>query len=266
MTVTHKLIGGSMQMVACQLAQGQSVFCEPGKFLWKTTNVDVRTTLGAPSGDGGGRPQSAASSLLGLAKNVGKRMLAGESLAVQVYSATRDAGLVAFAGVLPGQIRALELDGTTQWLAQKDAFVAAESTIDFDIAFSGGKTGRWGGEGFILEKLGGTGTVFIAGAGDFVDLNPADYGGRIQVDTGCIVAFESSVKYGVERVGGLDMQGVMNMALGGEGVHLATLEGDGRVIIQSMTTAGIAQALMKNVGPDEDRKGFTGGLFSGSMD
>ena len=201
-----------------------------------------------------------------MAKNVGKRMLAGESPAVQVYTAGGTSGLVAFAGVLPGQIRALELDGSTQWLAQKDAFVAAESTVDFDIAFSGSKTGRWGGEGFILEKLGGTGTAFIAGGGDFVDLDPADYGGKIQVDTGCIVAFESTVRYGVERAGGLDMQGAMNMAFGGEGVHLATLEGAGRVIIQSMTIAGFAQALVKNVGSGEDRKGFTGGLFSGSMD
>src|SRR5688500_3997371 len=120
---------------------------------------------------------------------MGKRALAGESLAVQVFQATGGSGLVAFAGTLPGQMKVLELDGTRTWFAEKDAFVCAESTVDFDIAFSGFKAGRKGGEGFILEKLSGNGTLVIAGAGNFIELNPATYGGKIQVDTGCVVAF-----------------------------------------------------------------------------
>lgn len=264
MTIAHKLVGNSMQMVACQLAPGQSVYCEPGKFLWKTANVGVRTTLGSAHGDEPGA--STTASLFNLAKNVGKRVLSGEGIAIQVYTAESGSGLAAFAGVLPGQIRALELDGTTRWLAEKDAFVGAESTIDLDIAFSGLKSGWRGGEGFILEKLSGTGTVFIAGAGNFIELNPADYGGKIQVDTGCIVAFEDTVRYGVERAGQMNMQGLMTMALGGEGVSLATLEGDGKVIIQSMTINGLARALLKNAGSGDDREGPMGGLFSGSVD
>ena len=90
---------------------------------------------------------------------MGKRALAGESLAFQWFRASGQSGLVAFAGVLPGQVRVIELDGTGGWFAEKDAFVAAESTVDFDIAFQGWKTGRKGGEGFVLEKFTGTGTL-----------------------------------------------------------------------------------------------------------
>ena len=67
--------------------------------------------------------------------------LAGESLAFQYYRAEGGSGLVSFAGVLPGEMRALELDGTRGWMAEKDAFVAAEASVDFDIAFSGLRTG-----------------------------------------------------------------------------------------------------------------------------
>jgi uncharacterized protein (AIM24 family) len=271
MTIQHKLVGDAMQMVVCQLEADQAVYCEAGKFLWKTTNISVETRLSKPSDDrepagagvgaaGGGLLRKA----LGTATEISKRALAGESLAFQWFRAN-GSGLVAFAGVLPGQMRALELDGSSSWFAEKDAFVCAESTVDFDIAFQGWKAGRKGGEGFVLEKFSGTGTVVIAGAGNFIELNPARYGGKIQVDTGCVVAFQESIRYAVERIGGLSAQTAMTAIFGGEGLNLATLEGDGQVILQSMTYDGMANALRSRLGGD-DRKGLTGGLFGGGND
>jgi uncharacterized protein (AIM24 family) len=69
----------------------------------------------------------------------------------------------------------------------------------------------------------------------------------LKVDTGCIVAFEEGVRYDITRVGGLNMQGLMTMAFGHEGMNLATLSGSGRVILQSMTIEGLATALRKNL-------------------
>jgi uncharacterized protein (TIGR00266 family) len=262
--INHKLVGNAMQMAVCQLAPGQSVYCEAGKFLWKTTNVTMETRLTKPSS--GVPKQGGGGGFLGKALDVGKRMLVGESLAFQYFTAVGGSGLVTFAGTLPGEMRALELDGTRGWLAEKDAFVAAETTVDLDVAFTGLRTGWRGGEGFFLEKLTGTGTVLVAGAGNFVELNPAKYGGRIQVDTGCVVAFQDSITYGVERVGALNTQGVMNAVLGGEGLSLATLEGDGQVILQSMTIDGLARSLRKNMGIGDDKQGVLGGILSGSSD
>ena len=254
-----------MQMAVCQLSPEQTMYCEAGKFLWKTTNVSMETRLSRSSAaqqqQGGGFLQKA----LATATEVGKRVLAGESLAVQYYRSVGGGGVVAFAGVVPGEMRAIELDGTRGWLAEKDAFVAAEGTVDFDIAFQGWKTGRKGGEGFVLEKFSGTGTLLIAGAGNFIELNPAKYGGKIQVDTGCVVAFEDTITYGVERVGALNAQGVMNAVFGGEGLSLATLEGDGNVLIQSMTLDGMANAISRRIGGN-DRQGLTGGIFGGGND
>lgn len=265
MAIAHKLVGNAMQMAVCQVTEGQTVYCEAGKFLWKTTNVAVETRFTKPAGNQAGAP-AAAGGFLQKAMDVGKRVVAGESLAFQYYTPVGGSGLVTFAGVLPGEMRAIELDGTRGWYAEKDAFVAAESTVDFDISFAGWKTGRKGGEGFVLEKFTGSGTLLVAGSGNFIDLNPAKYGGKIQVDTGCVVAFEDTISYGVERVGALNAKTAMTAMFGGEGLHLATLEGDGQVILQSMTIAGLAKALEKNMGFGDDRKGPLGGLLSGSTE
>ena len=270
MAIQHKSQGESMQMVVCQLGAGESVYAEAGKFLWKTTNVGIETRLtkgdpGGAAGNGGGAGgKGLLKKAMNVATEVGKRALAGESLAFQHFKANGQ-GIVAFAGVLPGQMRALELDGSGGWYAEKDAFVCAESSVDFDIAFQGWKSGRKGGEGFVLEKFTGTGTLVIAGAGNFIELNPAKFGGKLQVDTGCVVAFQDTITYGVERVGGLNMQTAMTAMFGGEGLSLATLEGDGQVILQSMTYDGIANALSKRLGGD-DRRGLTGGLLGGGND
>ncbi len=57
----------------------------------------------------------------------------------------------------------------------------------------------------------------------------------------------------------------MTALFGGEGLSLATLEGEGKVILQSMTYDGIANAIAKRLGGD-DRRGLTGGLFGGGND
>jgi uncharacterized protein (AIM24 family) len=262
MTISSKIIGNAMQMAVCQLGEGQTLYAEAGKFLWKTVNVGIETKINSP-GQGG---QGAQGGFLSAALGAGKRMLAGESLAFQYFTSSGGSGLVSLAGTLPGEMRALELDGTRGWFAEKDAFVAAESTVNFDIAFSGFRTGRRGGEGFILEKFTGSGTLLIAGAGNFIDLNPAKYGGKIQVHTGCLVAFEDTVQYGVERIGALNAQTIMSGLFGGNGFSMATLEGDGQVILQSMTMESLAHAIVKNahLGHDEKASNPLGSLFGGT--
>ena len=273
--VQHKLVGNAMQMAVCQLGPGETLYSEAGKFLWKTVNVSMETRLSKPSNPsqpGSSGQQSAGGGMfakaLSVGMDVGKRVLAGESLAFQYFTAVGGNGLITFAGTIPGEMKVIELDGTRGWYAEKDAFIAAEASVNFDIAFSGFKTGRKGGEGFILEKFTGNGMLIIGGAGNFIELNPAKYGGKIQVDAGCLVAFEDTIKYGVERIGGLNAQGAMNALFGGEGLNLATLEGDGQVILQSMTVSALAAALRKHDHGHGSEKGSggLGGLLSGSID
>ena len=81
MTISHKVVGNAMQLVVCQLSPGQTIYAEAGKFLWKTVNVGVETRISAPSSSGGG------GGFLNAAVGVGKRMLAGESIAFQYFTA-----------------------------------------------------------------------------------------------------------------------------------------------------------------------------------
>ena len=260
MAISTKLMGNAMQLAVCQLNEGQTLYAEAGKFLWKTVNVGVETKINTP-GQGG---QSGAG-FLNAALGAGKRMLAGESLAFQYFTCTGGTGLISLAGTLPGEMRVLELDGSRGWFAEKDAFVAAEGGVNFDIAFSGLRQGLRGGEGFVLEKFTGVGTLLIAGAGNFIELNPAKYGGKLQVHTGCLVAFEDTVRYGVERIGPLNSKTIMSGIFGGNGFNMATLEGDGLVLLQSMTMDSLAHAIVKNahLGHDEKASNPLGSLFGG---
>jgi uncharacterized protein (AIM24 family) len=282
MTLDVQLVGTTTKMAIVSLRPGQVVYSEAGKFLFSSGDVVMETKLTAPSAPaaqqsqngggfggfgGGGGGSAALGGLLRGAMDAGKRMLAGESFAFTHFSTRGGDGLLALAGVLPGEMRVLELDGRTTWFAEKDAFVAAEAGVNFDIAFSGLRQGFSGGEGFVLEKFTGVGSLLIGGAGDFIDINPADYGGKLRVDTGCIVAWDQNIRYGIERVGGLNRQGAMNALFGGEGMSLATVEGNGRVILQSVTIDGLAKALEKNAGAMDKKTGAgLGGIFSGSAD
>ena len=278
MTLDISLTGNAMQMAVISLRPGQIVYSEAGKFLFSSADVQMETKLTAPAAPGSNQTHGPGGfgGLIRTAATAGARMLAGESFALCHFHTRGGDGLLALAGVIPGEMRVLELDGQTTWFAEKDAFVAAEAGVNLGIEFSGLRQGMSGGEGFILERFTGQGSLLIAGAGNFIDVNPADYGGTLKVDTGCVVAWDHNISFGVERIGGLDRQGLMNMAFGGEGLSLATLTGNGRVILQSMTLTGLAAALAKaaahaHQGRSGNTNGTTGfgslgGLLGGNLD
>ena len=111
---------------------------------------------------------------------------------------------------------------------QKGAFLCAEQSIETSVAFTKKLTaGLFGGEGFILQKAQGNGTVFLEVDGDVIEKELAP-GEVLKVDTGNVVAFESKVSYEIETVKGLG-----NIFLGGEGLFLTKLTGPGKIILQS---------------------------------
>jgi len=238
MTIACKVTGEIAQTVTCQLDSGQTLYADAMKFRWKTTNVSIETRLTTPGGKADtAHQQSKAGSgsflkaALSTATEVGKRALAGQSLAFQWFSPSGGSGLVALAGELPGQMRVIELDGTSGWRAESRAFICAESSVAYDIDFTGLSLGRRSKEGLIFEHFTGEGTLIVGGGGSLVELNPAAYGGKIQVHGGAVVAFADSVAFGVERIGALNAQTVMSAVFGGQGINLVTLTGDGPVLL-----------------------------------
>jgi uncharacterized protein (AIM24 family) len=240
MTIACKVTGEFAQSITCQLDADQSMFADATKFRWKTTNVAIETRLSVPGGradaankdakqSGGGFLKAAVAT----ATEVGKRALAGQSLAFQWFTPSGGSGLVAFAGEIPGQVRVIELDETIGWRAESRAFICAEASVVYDIDFTGFSLGRRSKEGLIFEHFTGRGTLVLGGGGSLVELNPAAYGGKLQVHAGAVVAFADSVSFSIERVGALNAKTAMTAVFGGSGINLITLTGDGPVILQS---------------------------------
>jgi uncharacterized protein (TIGR00266 family) len=187
-----------------------------------------------------------------------KRTVTGESLFMTYFRSTGE-GEVGFAGNYPGRVDTFNLAPGQSVLAQRDSFILAQTTVTLNVAMVKKLgAGIFGGEGFILQKLTGPGMVFIHGGGDFInfDLKPGE---SLQVDTGCIVAFDESVSYDIQFAGG-----IKTAIFGGEGLFLATLTGPGRVIVQSMTLEKLRRELMpaRTGGDERSPLGTLGGIFS----
>lgn len=215
----YEITGDNLQIVTIHLGEGEMVYAEAGAMNHISANMRMEAKM-----KGG---------LLGGIK----RKFSGESLFLTEFTTTGSSGYVAFAGNVPGRIKPIELHGT-EFFAQKDAFLCAESSVNMDIAFTKKLgAGFFGGEGFILERFSGDGTVFIHACGDFVEMDLAE-GETVKVDTGSVVGFDATVGYDITRAGG-----IKTSLFGGEGLFLTALTGPGHIIIQSMNIANLASAL-----------------------
>ena len=242
----YTIQGDNLQVARVRLRPGQEVYAEAGKMLYKTPTVQWETRMSG---------ESIGEKLWGAVK----RKLMGESLFLTYFHASAD-GEIGFAGSYPGRIQAFDLEAGQTVLVQRDSFLMAQTGVKLDIALVKKLgAGFFGGEGFILERLTGPGTLFIHAGGDFIEFQLAA-GEVLQVDTGCIVAFDEGVSYDIQFVGG-----IKTAIFGGEGLFLATLTGPGRVIVQSMTLEKMRRELVPfgaGKGGDERRGlGAIGGIF-----
>ncbi len=229
-TKVYEIIGDNLEMLKVKVGR-HPVFAEAGKMVYLRGPVQMESRMSTSKDKG----------FVGKIVSAGKRMLAGESLFLTFFEGE---GEVGFAGDFPGRILPIGLSQEAI-LAQKDAFLAAIGEIDLSIALQKRIGGAlFGGEGFIVERLSGDGVVFIHAGGDLVTFELAP-GETIRVDTGCVVAWDESVSYDVQFVGG-----IKTALFGGEGLFLTTLTGPGTVVIQTMTLSKLRRQLQA-VGPRE---------------
>ncbi len=235
----HEIIGDDMQAVVITLTPGEVVRAEAGALMYMTDAIDMQAKM-----DGG---------LLGGLK---RKFLAGESLFITYFRATAAGAKLAFAGPYPGKIIHMPLAGQ-QMLCQRDAFLCAIGDIDLSVAFTKRLgAGFFGGEGFILQKMEGTGDLFIHSGGTIVALELRQ-GERLRVDTGCLVALDPTVDYDIERVGGISTS-----LFGGEGLFFASLTGPGRIWLQTLPFSRLAERIHQAYrGDREDVKRDFGGTL-----
>jgi uncharacterized protein (TIGR00266 family) len=218
--------------VEIELDPNETVIAEAGTMLYMEDGIQFETKMGDGSQPTGG--------FLGKLMQVGSRLVTGESLFMTHFT---NRGYVrckvAFAAPYPGTVIPIDLaqlPGNTL-IAQRDSFLCAALGTGISMHFNRNLgSGFFGGEGFILQKLQGDGMAFVHAGGTVIEKTLRNE--TLRVDTGCVVAFEPSVNFDVQRAGGL-----RSMIFGGEGIFLATLQGSGRVWIQSMPISKLVQAL-----------------------
>ena len=250
--IDYQISGDDLQFVEVELDPGETVIGEAGAMMFMEDDVDFITKMG----DGSDPDQGTWGKL----KSAGKRVLSQESLFLTHFT---NQGTIkrraAFAGEFPGKIIPLDLrNHNGNITCQKDAFLCAAFGTKLDITFNRKLgAGFFGGEGFILQSLQGDGMVFLSVGGTVVEkqLN----GDKLRVDTGCIVAFEQGIDYSIERAGNLK-----SMLFGGEGLFLATLQGTGRVWLQSLPFSRLADKIIASApsvgGANKGEGSLLGGL------
>jgi uncharacterized protein (TIGR00266 family) len=251
--IDFKIYGDDMQFVEVELDPNEAVVAEAGGMMYMEDGIEMETIFGDGS--------QSSSGLMGALLGAGKRLLTGESLFMTVFL-NRGAGKkkVAFGAPYPGKIIPVHLAQVGgDLLAQKDSFLCAAKGVSVGIAFTQRLgAGFFGGEGFILERLQGDGLCFIHAGGTILqrDLKPGE---GLRVDTGCIVAFQPSVSYDIQFVGG-----IKSALFGGEGLFFATLRGPGRVWLQSLPLSRLAGRIVGAV-PGLGRRGREEGSVLGGL-
>jgi uncharacterized protein (TIGR00266 family) len=222
----YQMIGTTLQAVTLELEPGRTVYSESGGMAWMSANVKMET-------------KSAG----GLGKMIG-RMFTGESLFLVDYTCTRGQGVVAFASEFPGKVVPLDLANGQEIIAQKDAFMCAEKSVDISVHFRKKLgAGFFGGEGFIMQKLTGPGLAFVELDGEIVEYT-LQAGQTMMVDTGYVAMYEPTVDFDIEMV-----RGIRNIFFGGEGLFLARLRGPGRIWLQTMPMYNLARKVASHVQP-----------------
>ncbi len=218
----YKVEGTPLPVVVCDLQTGEQMITEHGSMSWMSPNMKMETTSNG-----------------GIGKAFG-RMFSGESFFQNLYTAQGGPGMIAFASSFPGSIRTFDITPSQPMIVQKSAFLASEVGVELSVFFQKKfGAGLFGGEGFIMQKLTGSGTAFVEIDGHAMEYTLAA-GQQIIVDTGYLAAMDATCSMDVVSV-----PGVKNMLFGGEGVFNTVVSGPGRVILQTMPISAVAGSLQR---------------------
>jgi uncharacterized protein (TIGR00266 family) len=243
----EQVIGATLPVLEVSLEPGEGVIAEVGEFSWMSDSIQMSTGMGGGVGGKG---------LMGTLK----RVAGGSSFLFSTYTAQGSAGMIAFAARLPGSIMPVDTGHGAEYMVHRRGFLAGTPGIEISAGFQQSFTaGIFGGEGFVLQRLGGQGRAWVELAGEVVPYELAA-GQSLRVHPGHIGMFEASVAFQVMRV-----QGITNRYFGGDSHHFGVLSGPGKVWLQSMPLPILAASLAPYMArADGDRgQAVEGGAIGG---
>ncbi|BAQ65834.1 TIGR00266 family protein [Geminocystis sp. NIES-3709] len=200
----------SYAFLILELQTNQTVFVEAGAMAAMDSCIEMKSKMRG-----------------GLGKSV-TRMFGGESLFLSEFTAKKYPGELYLSPGVPGDVRNYYLDGNCSLMIQSSGFVACNPTVEIDTKFQGFK-GFFSGESLFLLKATGVGDIWFSSYGAIIEVDVRD---SYVVDTGYIVAFEDTLNYNVEMMGGLSFRSLRTGILGGEGL-VCRFSGNGKLWLQS---------------------------------
>jgi uncharacterized protein (TIGR00266 family) len=234
-----RISGTMMQTVEIDLRPGETVYSQTSCMCWMNDLIDMDTHTGG-----------------GLFSGF-MRSLGGGSFFITDFT-SRGAGHVAFAPRFPGTIMPIALQAGQSLICRKETFLVAEKSVQLEIAWQQRLgAGLFGGEGFVLQKVTGPGTVFLDLSGEVVERDLAP-GERLLVNAGHVGIMDPTVTFDIQMV-----KGFKNILFGGEGLFLATLTGPGHVALQSMPIMNLAEEIARHMPGGGGESGGGGGEEGG---
>lgn len=222
----HQIYGTTMPVLEVTLSAGETIFAESGELAWMDAPIQMTTGMSVGGQSGG---------FFGALK----RAFSGGTLFMTEYSAQGAPGSISFASKVPGQILPLQLDDGASYLAHRHGFLCGTPGVQFKMGFQQSLgAGIFGGEGFVLQRIAGSGTAFIELSGEVVE-RELSAGEVLRAHPGHVGMFQESVQFQITTV-----PGIANKLFGGDGLFLAELTGPGKVWLQSLPLPNLAHALI----------------------
>ena len=181
----------------------------------------------------------------GVMKSLKRSVLGGESLFVSTYTAPAEGGWVDVAAKLPGDVKIIELDGSTSWVIERGNWLASAASVELDTKWQGFKM-LVGGEGGFMAHVSGTGKVAVASYGA-IETITLGAGEQVVVDTNHMLAFADTVSYELTRaVEGKSIQSVKS----GEG-FVFRFTGPGEIWTQTRNQQQLLAWITTEIGARE---------------
>jgi uncharacterized protein (TIGR00266 family) len=238
--MNHRIIGTTLPVLEFQLGIGESIVAVSGELSWMSQSIDLQTTTGVGGGGGLG--------------GLFKRVVGGGSIFMTKYTAQGAPGLLAFATKLPGHILPVELASGASYMVHRHGFLCGTEGVELGLGFQQSLgAGIFGGDGFLLQRVSGSGQAWIELDGEVIPYTLAA-GESLRVHPGHVGMFDSTVNFGITRI-----RGIRNMLFGGDGIFLAELTGPGRIWLQSLPLSNLAHALSPYLGGTSENLASAGG-------
>jgi len=240
-----QIVGTTMPVLDVQLDPNESVFSESGELSWMTGSIQMATHT--QMGGGGG--------LFGVLK----RVAGGGSIFMTEYRAVQYPGVVSFATRVPGHIVPIQVGQGYEYMVHRHGFLCATPQVTISVGFQQSLgAGIFGGDGFLLQRVGGQGMAWIELSGELIQKN-LQPGEVLFVHPGHVGAFQASVGFQITTV-----PGIKNMIFGGDGIFLAQMVGPGTVWLQTLPISRLAHQIYEYL-PHPETQAATPAAIGGGV-